>query len=119
MPNIKCFISTGSPLSKSTFQFINKTLNHKSFIHSISGGTDIVSCFMLGIPTKPVYAGEIQGPGLGMDIDVFDEIGKPTNQTGELVCKTTLSHVSLSIFGMIKIIKNNTKIKKNRITFVG
>ena len=88
LPNLKCFISTGSPLSKSTFQFINKTLNQKSFIHSISGGTDIVSCFMLGIPTKPVYAGEIQGPGLGMDIDVFDKKGKSSKQTGELVCKT-------------------------------
>ncbi len=89
LPNIKCFISTGSPLSKSTFQFINKTLNKKSFIYSISGGTDIVSCFMLGVPTKPVYAGEIQGPGLGMDIDVFNEKGKSTKQTGELVCKTS------------------------------
>ena len=88
LPNIKCFISTGSPLSNSTFQFINQSLNKKSFIHSISGGTDIVSCFMLGVPTLPVYAGEIQGPGLGMDIDVFDERGKPTYQTGELVCKT-------------------------------
>ena len=88
LPDLKCFISTGSPLSKSTFQFINRTLNKKSFIHSISGGTDIVSCFMLGVPTLPVYAGEIQGPGLGMNIDVFNEKGKPTTQTGELVCKT-------------------------------
>jgi acetoacetyl-CoA synthetase len=88
LPDLKCFISTGSPLSKSTFQFINKTLNKKSFIHSISGGTDIVSCFMLGVPTLPVYAGEIQGPGLGMNIDVFNEKGKTTTQTGELVCKT-------------------------------
>ena len=88
LPDLKCFISTGSPLSKSTFQFINQTLNKKSFIHSISGGTDIVSCFMLGVPTLPVYAGEIQGPGLGMNIDVFNEKGKSTNQTGELVCKT-------------------------------
>jgi acetoacetyl-CoA synthetase len=88
LPDLKCFISTGSPLSKSTFQFINRTLNKKSFIHSISGGTDIVSCFMLGVPTLPVYAGEIQGPGLGMNIDVFNEKGKPTTLTGELVCKT-------------------------------
>ena len=88
LANIKCFISTGSPLSKSTFQFINKGLNKKSFIHSISGGTDIVSCFMLGVPTLPVYSGEIQGPGLGMNIDVFNEKGKSSNQTGELVCKT-------------------------------
>ena len=88
LPNIKCFISTGSPLSSATFRFINQTLNKRSFIQSISGGTDIVSCFMLGVPTLPVYAGEIQGPGLGMNIDVYNEKGKSTNQTGELVCKT-------------------------------
>ena len=88
LKNIECFISTGSPLSPETFKFINKKLNSNAFIHSVSGGTDIVSCFMLGVPTLPVFAGEIQGPGLGMNIDVFDEKGKPTNKTGELVCKT-------------------------------
>ena len=88
LKNIECFISTGSPLSPETFKFINKKLNSKAFIHSVSGGTDIVSCFMLGVPTLPVFAGEIQGPGLGMNIDVFDDRGKPTNKTGELVCKT-------------------------------
>ncbi len=88
LKKINCFISTGSPLSPETFKFINKSLNSKSFIHSVSGGTDIVSCFMLGIPTLPVYSGEIQGPGLGMNIDVFNDNGKPTNKTGELVCKT-------------------------------
>ena len=88
LKNIECFISTGSPLSPETFKFINKKLNSKAFIHSVSGGTDIVSCFMLGVPTLPVFAGEIQGPGLGMNIDVFNDRGKPTNKTGELVCKT-------------------------------
>ena len=88
LKNIECFISTGSPLSPETFKFMNKKLNSNAFIHSVSGGTDIVSCFMLGVPTLPVFAGEIQGPGLGMNIDVFDEKGKPTNKTGELVCKT-------------------------------
>ena len=88
LKRIKCFISTGSPLSPNTFKFINKNLNSQSFIHSVSGGTDIVSCFMLGIPTLPVYSGEIQGPGLGMNIDVFNEKGKSTKKTGELVCKT-------------------------------
>ena len=87
LKNIECFISTGSPLSPETFKFINKKLNSKAFIHSVSGGTDIVSCFMLGVPTLPVFAGEIQGPGLGMNIDVFNDRGKPTNKTGELVCK--------------------------------
>ena len=88
LKNIECFISTGSPLSPETFKFMNKKLNSNASIHSVSGGTDIVSCFMLGVPTLPVFAGEIQGPGLGMNIDVFDEKGKPTNKTGELVCKT-------------------------------
>ena len=88
LKNLKCFISTGSPLSPDTFEFINKKLNSKSYIHSISGGTDIVSCFMLGVPTLPVYAGEIQGPGLGMNIDVLNEKGKSIKSTGELVCKT-------------------------------
>ena len=54
---------------------------------SISGGTDIVSCFVLGIPTEPVYVGEIQGPGLGMAMDVWDDDGKPVRgEKGELVC---------------------------------
>ena len=88
LEKIECFISTGSPLSPETFKFMNKKLNSNASIHSVSGGTDIVSCFMLGVPTLPVFAGEIQGPGLGMNIDVFDEKGKPTNKTGELVCKT-------------------------------
>ena len=87
LKNIECFISTGSPLSPETFKFINKKLNSKAFIHSVGGGTDIVSCFMLGVPTLPVFAGEIQGPGLGMNIDVLNDRGKPTNKTGELVCK--------------------------------
>ena len=88
LKNLKCFISTGSPLSPDTFKFLNKKLNSKSYIHSVSGGTDIVSCFMLGIPTLPVYSGEIQGPGLGMNIDIFNEKGKPTKSKGDLVCKT-------------------------------
>ncbi|MDC0861947.1 acetoacetate--CoA ligase [Alphaproteobacteria bacterium] len=86
--NLKSIISTGSPLSEDMFNFINKKINKNIPIHSISGGTDIVSSFMLGNPIKPVYKGEIQSPGLGMDIDVFDEKGFPTNKTGELVCKS-------------------------------
>ena len=86
--NLRSIISTGSPLSDDMFNFINKKINKDIPIHSISGGTDIVSSFMLGNPIKPVYKGEIQSPGLGMDIDVFDEKGFPTNKTGELVCKS-------------------------------
>ncbi|TJW18891.1 MAG: acetoacetate--CoA ligase, partial [Mesorhizobium sp.] len=54
---------------------------------SISGGTDIVSCFVLGVPTEPVWTGEIQGPGLGLAVDVWDDDGHPLRQEkGELVC---------------------------------
>ena len=54
---------------------------------SISGGTDIVSCFVLGVPIEPVWVGEIQGPGLGMAVDVWDDDGKPVRgEKGELVC---------------------------------
>ncbi len=54
---------------------------------SISGGTDICGCFVLGVPTEPVWSGEIQGPGLGMAVDVWDDDGKPIRQEkGELVC---------------------------------
>ena len=88
LSRIKSFLSTGSPLSTSTFIFINKNLKSSVPIYSISGGTDIVSCFMLGVPILPVHAGEIQGPGLGMNIDVFNAQGKSTKETGELVCKT-------------------------------
>ena len=88
LSNIKCFLSTGSPLSPVSFHFINQKLNSKAYIQSISGGTDIVSCFVLGVPTLPVYSGEIQGPGLGMDVDVFNELGESTSETGELVCKS-------------------------------
>ena len=55
---------------------------------SISGGTDIVSCFVGGNPNAPVWAGEIQVPALGMDVDVFDADGRPTGEAGDLVCKS-------------------------------
>ena len=118
LKNIECFISTGSPLSPETFKFINKKLNSKAFIHSVSGGTDIVSCFMLGVPTLPVFAGEIQGPGLGMNIDVLNDRGKPTNKTGELVCKNPFPK-SQSIFGMIKNLKNTRLLTLKNLLISG
>ena len=63
---------------------------------SISGGTDIVSCFVLGVPTEPVWIGEIQGPGLGMAVDVWDDEGRPLRgEKGELVC--TLAFPSMPV----------------------
>ena len=70
-----------------SFDFVYDAIKRDVHLASISGGTDIVSCFVLGVPTAPVWRGEIQGPGLGMAIDVFDDDGKPLAAgKGELVC---------------------------------
>jgi len=79
---------TGSPLSKDGFKYVYKSIKKDVHLSSISGGTDIVSCFVLGNLLQPVYAGEIQNRGLGMDVDIFDDKGLPLkNKKGELVCK--------------------------------
>ena len=87
LKTMRMMISTGSPLSPESFEFVYDDVKPDIDLASISGGTDICSCFVLGNPLLPVYSGEIQGPGLGMAVDVFDETGKhmPTG-TGELVC---------------------------------
>ena len=69
--------STGSPLAPESFDFVYDGIKQDVHLASISGGTDIVSCFVLGVPTEPVWRGEIQGPGLGMAVDVWDDDGKP------------------------------------------
>ena len=80
-------MSTGSPLAADSFDFVYRAIKGDIHLASISGGTDIVSCFVLGIPSKPVWRGEIQGPGLGMAMDVWDDAGTalPSGK-GELVC---------------------------------
>jgi len=89
LSNIKTICSTGSPLSEDSFKYIYKNVKEDVHLSSISGGTDIVSCFVLGNLFQPVYAGEIQNRGLGMDVDIFNDKGASIkNQKGELVCKT-------------------------------
>ena len=89
LDHLKSIASTGSPLVQETFEYVYRFIKKNIHLASISGGTDIVSCFVLGNPNQPVYSGEIQCKGLGMDIDIFDEQGRSiTNQKGELVCKT-------------------------------
>ncbi|MBN8996815.1 MAG: acetoacetate--CoA ligase [Rhizobiales bacterium] len=87
LSSIRLIASTGSPLAPESFDFVYDAIKRDVHLASISGGTDIVSCFVLGVPTKPVYAGEIQGPGLGMAMDVYDDAGHPMPAgKGELVC---------------------------------
>ncbi len=84
---VRMMLSTGSPLAPESFDFVYEAIKPDIHLASISGGTDIVSCFVLGIPTKPVWRGEIQGPGLGMAMDVLDEAGSRLPRgKGELVC---------------------------------
>jgi acetoacetyl-CoA synthetase len=84
---LRVVTSTGSPLSPEGFNFVYEGIKADVQLSSISGGTDIVSCFVLGNPVKPVWSGEIQGPGLGLAIEVWDDDGKPVRgEKGELVC---------------------------------
>mgnify|MGYP001391735307 CR=1 FL=1 len=88
LSKLKTICSTGSPLSKDGFNYIYEKIKKNVHLSSISGGTDIVSCFILGNIYSPVISGEIQNNGLGMDVDVFDDNGKSLiNKKGELVCK--------------------------------
>jgi acetoacetyl-CoA synthetase len=79
---------TGSPLSAEGFEWVYREIKENLHLNSISGGTDINGCFAGGVPTLSVYAGELQAPGLGMKINVYDQAGKPLVDTmGELVCE--------------------------------
>ena len=88
LSKLRTICSTGSPLSDDGFKYIYKNIKEDVHLASISGGTDIISCFVLGNLFQPVCTGEIQNRGLGMDVDVFDEKGFSIKNTkGELVCK--------------------------------
>jgi acetoacetyl-CoA synthetase len=85
---LRTILSTGSPLLPEGFDFVYRKIASDVHLASISGGTDIISCFVLGNPTAPVWRGEIQAPGLGMQVAVFDEDGRArVGEAGELVCR--------------------------------
>ncbi len=89
LATVRAIFSTGSPLAPESFDYVYQCVKHDVHLASISGGTDIVSCFALGVPTLPVYRGELQVRGLGMDVDVYDDDGRPLrHDKGELVCKS-------------------------------
>ena len=85
---LRCILSTGSPLASHSYDYVYEHVKPGVQLSSISGGTDIISCFALGNPILPVWRGELQCRGLGMAVDVFDEHGRPApvGQAGELVC---------------------------------
>jgi acetoacetyl-CoA synthetase len=87
LPDLRTVLSTGSPLAPESFDFVYDAIGDDLQLASISGGTDILSCFALGNPVLPVRRGELQCRGLGMAVQVFDENGKPVvEEHGELVC---------------------------------
>jgi acetoacetyl-CoA synthetase len=84
---LRLMCSTGSPLAAESFEYVYNAIKSDMQLASIAGGTDIVSCFVLGNPLRPVWRGEIQGAGLGMAVKVFNDKGEPVHEEkGELVC---------------------------------
>ena len=105
---LKTICSTGSPLSSDGFKYIYKDVKKDVHLTSISGGTDIISCFVLGNLFEPVISGEIQNKGLGLDVDVFNEKGKSVkNIKGELVCKNPFPSMPLKFWND----RNDVKFK--------
>jgi acetoacetyl-CoA synthetase len=88
LETVRTMTSTGSPLAAESFTFVYEHIKRDIHLASISGGTDIVSCFVGGVPIAPVWKGEIQARGLGMKVEVFDDGGTPlgVGKKGELVC---------------------------------
>ncbi|MEI6573539.1 MAG: acetoacetate--CoA ligase [Alphaproteobacteria bacterium] len=96
---LRALASTGSPLAAETFEWVYRAIKSDLHLASISGGTDIVSCFVLGDPASPVYAGEIQRAGLGMAVDIFDDDGYSLSSgKGELVCKKAFPSMPISFW---------------------
>ena len=99
LTNLKLICSTGSPLNTEGFDFIYEHVNKNLQLASISGGTDIVSCFVLGCPVRPVYAGEIQCRGLGMDVVVLSENGSNlVEKQGELCCRSAFPSMPIGFW---------------------
>jgi acetoacetyl-CoA synthetase len=87
LSRLETMITTGSPLSVENYEFVYKDVKPDVFLNNISGGTEAIACFGIGNPISPIYAGEMQGLGLGMKVNVFDpEGGSLVGAEGELVC---------------------------------
>ena len=105
---LRTICSTGSPLSEESFKYVYKHIKKNVHLSSISGGTDIVSCFVLGNLYQPVNIGEIQNNGLALDVDVLSDKGKSLkNSKGELVCKNPFPSMPLKFWND----KNDIKLK--------
>ena len=100
LKKLRVILSTGSPLLPEVFDWVYDSVKSDVQLSSISGGTDIISCFFLGNPILPVYRGEIQCFGLGMDVAPFGSNGQPvTGEKGELVCRKPFPSMPISFWG--------------------
>ena len=96
---LRTMTSTGSPLAPEGFEYVYRAVKDDLHLASISGGTDIISCFALGNPMGPVWRGELQAFGLGMAVDVFDDAGRPLRgEPGELVCTRPFPSMPVSFW---------------------
>ncbi len=87
LKKLKTILSTGSPLAHESFDYVYQDIGEDILLASISGGTDIISCFALGCPILPVYRGQLQAAGLGMAVAIYNDSGQPIEQEkGELIC---------------------------------
>jgi acetoacetyl-CoA synthetase len=99
LDSLRTMTSTGSPLSPESFAYVYEAIREDLLLASISGGTDIVSCFVLGSPLLPVWKGEIQCRGLGLAVQVYDEDGRPVvDEKGELVCTAPFPSMPVSFW---------------------
>ena len=101
LESVKTIGSTGSVLSPASFEYVYRDIKSDVHLASLSGGTDICGCFVAGVPTQPVYRGEIQGACLGTATNVFDEQGKPAaiGVKGELVCTLPFPSKPIGFWG--------------------
>jgi acetoacetyl-CoA synthetase len=96
---LRTILSTGSPLAAHSYDYVYERVKPDVHLASISGGTDIISCFALGNPTAPVYRGELQCRGLGMAVEIFDEHGNAVLESpGELVCTKPFPSMPVSFW---------------------
>jgi acetoacetyl-CoA synthetase len=97
--SLKTILSTGAPLPENIFRWVYSSVKQDIQLSSISGGTDIISCFLLGNPNLPVYAGELQCRGLGMKVEAYDENRNSViNKKGELVCTKPFPSMPVSFW---------------------
>ncbi|MXW09581.1 MAG: acetoacetate--CoA ligase [Gammaproteobacteria bacterium] len=100
LDSLRTVLSTGSPLDAAGFRYVHEHVKRDVHLASVSGGTDLCACFVGGLPTRPVFAGEIQGPAMGMAVEVYDDGGRSLDRgKGELVCTRPFPSMPVGFWG--------------------